>query len=223
MTLAVQESPLVVTATGAPVAMRVAATPAAVPLQVQAAPMLLSAATDPSPVLQVAPQTVALSIDANVVMLQSGEPPWLALQLAVEQPAVTVLTAYLQGPVGPPGPGGGQAVYAFIAAAPVSGHRVVAWHGNEVLHADALTPEHLGRVVGVALHAAAQGETVSVVASGEVVFNGWTFQSGQVWLGADGQLTQTPPAAGFDQVIGQALSATRLFVDIEEPVLRTYG
>ncbi|MNR50449.1 hypothetical protein D3C85_1699640 [compost metagenome] len=47
---------------------------------------------------------------------------------------------------------------------------------------------------------------------------GWTWQPGRIWLGAEGQLTQAPPATGFDLLIGSAVSATRINLNIQEPI-----
>jgi hypothetical protein len=119
------------------------------------------------------------------------------------------------GPPGPPGPAGGYAV--GTAAAALSGHRVVTasadgtWRyaSNDNL-ADFAAP--LWVTTG-AVDAGEQGEAVIL---GPMTEPSWSWTPGPVFLGANGVLTQTPPAApaaAFLAQIGYATSATGLFVD----------
>jgi hypothetical protein len=40
-----------------------------------------------------------------------------------------------------------------------------------------------------------------------------------VYLGASGQLTQTPAASGFHLTVGRALTATKILVALEPPII----
>lgn len=131
-----------------------------------------------------------------------------------------------QGPSGPPGPAGPASGSGaeYPAAVAVSGHRVVALdEAGEVFAASADTLSHALRVAGVTLGAAAEGEPVTVQSIGPVEFSGWAFTPGQpVFLGLAGALVQSlPPGAVFSLVIGTALSATRVAVRLQPPIVLT--
>jgi len=60
----------------------------------------------------------------------------------------------------------------------------------------------------------------AVVQTGFVLeHSGWSWALGPVLVGLAGQLAQAlPPGALFSQVIGEALSATRVLIDINPPI-----
>lgn len=131
-----------------------------------------------------------------------------------------------QGPSGPPGPPGppGGAGAAYTAAAVVSGHQAVALDSaGQAFYASAGTLSHALRVAGVSLNAAAIGEEVTVLAAGLVDHGGWTWTPDQpVYLGLNGALVQSVPVgAVFALVVGKALSATRLLVALQPPIVLT--
>ena len=74
------------------------------------------------------------------------------------------------------------------------------------------------RLLGITLTAAGPGEPVNVQRSGVLDDAGWSWTPGRVWLGVDGRLTQTPPADGFDVLIGAATSATRITLNLTDPI-----
>jgi hypothetical protein len=128
-----------------------------------------------------------------------------------------------QGPPGrqgPPGPAG-DAITVKVGPSPISGHSVVACNAQgELIAADATNPAHRGAVLGVVADAYSPGDD-AVVQTGFVLEHaGWTWvPDGPVLVGLSGQLTQAPPAGAlFAQVIGQALSATRILIDINPPI-----
>lgn len=126
-----------------------------------------------------------------------------------------------QGLAGVPGsPGGAGAVYA--AAEPVSGHTVMAVDSTgQVFPASADTLSHALRLAGVSINAAATGDDVTVVGAGLVQHAGWAFTpDAPVFLGLGGALVQSVPlGAVFTQVVGKAVSATRLLVQLQPPVV----
>ncbi len=143
-------------------------------------------------------------------------------QFVVPASVVEMMEVGVQGPPGPPGPDGGLASFTLLAGQAISGHRLVVSVGGQVFLADPYDLAHLGKVIGISQHAAALGDPLSVLNAGLIENVGWGFDSGQVWLGALGQVVQAPPLTGIDQVVGVSVSPTQLFIDIEEPVL-TYG
>lgn len=133
-------------------------------------------------------------------------------------PLSTVL-AVGQGPSGPPGAGVSNTLSAVQA---LGGHRAVVSAGEHGAdYADAYNPAHVGRVIGVTTGAASQDSEVSVQSFGPLEELSWSWVAGEdIFLGANGLLTQVlPPEVAFMQRVGQALTPTRMWVDISEPIL----
>ncbi len=136
---------------------------------------------------------------------------------------IEILAVAEQGPPGrqgPPGPAGG-ATTVKVGPLPISGHSVVACDSaGELVAADATNPAHRGAVLGVVADAYSPGDD-AVVQTGYVLEHaGWTWvPGGPVLVGLFGQMAQAPPAGAlFAQVIGQALSSTRVLIDINPPI-----
>jgi len=127
-----------------------------------------------------------------------------------------------QGPPGrqgPPGPAG-DAITVKVGLLPISGHSVVACDAQgELIAADATNPAHRGAVLGVVADAYSPGDDAVVQTGFVLEHSGWAWAPGPVLVGLSGQLAQAPPAGAlFSQVIGQALSATRVLIDINPPI-----
>ncbi|ABX36071.1 conserved hypothetical protein [Delftia acidovorans SPH-1] len=107
-----------------------------------------------------------------------------------------------------------------VGPLPISGHSVVACDSaGELVAADATNPAHRGAVLGLVADAYSPGDD-AVVQTGYVLEHaGWTWAPGPVLVGLSGQLAQAPPAGAlFAQVIGRALSSTRVLIDINPPI-----
>lgn len=124
-----------------------------------------------------------------------------------------------RGPQGIPGPAGG-ATTVTVGAAPISGHTAVALDsGGLLIYADCTNPAHLGAVLGVVANAYGAGDSAVVQTSFDISHAGWAFTPGPVFAGAGGAIVQTlPPGAVFAQVLGYALSATRIHIDVQPPI-----
>ena len=122
-----------------------------------------------------------------------------------------------QGPPGVPGPAGGSALQR-LAGETLSALRLVYELDGEVFALDSGDADHIDMLLGITLTAAAAGEPVNVQRSGVIDDGGWSWTPGRVWLGVDGRLTQTPPVAGYDVLIGSAVSATRITLNITDPI-----
>lgn len=127
------------------------------------------------------------------------------------------------GVPGPPGPAGnGNALITGIAGEPLGGHRMVTTNASgHYVHASNANPAHAGRVVGITTGAAAQGATVTIQPIGSITESAWAWVPESVlFLGANGQLSATPPASGFVQIIGYAQTATTIYLQLYQPFLR---
>jgi len=136
---------------------------------------------------------------------------------------VTVGSQGTQGPQGLPGPAGDNG-FDRIADGAIGGHRIVRSTGAEtVAYASNDDADHGDDTVGISLNAADDAGAVTVIRTGTVEHNGWSWTPGlPVFLGTNGALTQTEPVAdgpaAFIQEVGHAQSATALFVDIQPPI-----
>ncbi len=73
-------------------------------------------------------------------------------------------------------------------------------------------------LLGITLTAAQAGDPVNVQQLGAIEDGGWNWMPGRVYLGSEGALTQTPPTSGFDVLIGSATSATRITLNLQDPI-----
>lgn len=151
-------------------------------------------------------------------VLVQGE-PFVLLVEPTAAPAV-VVAAGTQGPQGRQGVPGPEAGAAFqrVAGETLSALRVIYELAGEVFGLDARDGEHVDQLLGVTLTAAQPGDAINVQRSGAIDDAGWSWQPGLVWLGADGALTQQPPVDGFAVLIGTAVSATRITLNIQPAI-----
>lgn len=137
-------------------------------------------------------------------------------------PPAVVVTRGIPGPEGKRGPVGpaGDAITVKVGPQPISGHSVVACNAQgELIAADATNPAHRGAVLGVVADAYSPGDDAVVQTGFVLEHSGWAWAPGPVLVGLAGQLAQAlPPGALFSQVIGEALSATRVLIDINPPI-----
>lgn len=128
-----------------------------------------------------------------------------------------ILSEGVQGPPGPPGPSGGSTLQR-TAGATLSA-LVAAYELNgEVYALDKDDDDHIDLLLGLTVTAASVGASINVQRTGPVDNSGWAWTPGRVYLGAAGALTQTPASSGNDVLIGRAVSATRLLLDIQDPI-----
>ena len=132
--------------------------------------------------------------------------------------APQIVEVILPGPQGP----AGDTTITLPAGAAVSGHRIIAWENGEARHADPTLLTDGRRVIGVSLNAALTGDPVTVRQSGLVVDASLALTPGwPVYLGANGALTQIPPAspgAAYQLRVGSALAADTLLVGLSRPI-----
>jgi hypothetical protein len=132
--------------------------------------------------------------------------------------AAQIVEVIVPGPQGP----AGDTTITLPAGSAVSGHRIITWESGEARHADPAVLADGRRVIGVSLNAALTGDPVIVRQSGLVIDASLALIPGlPVFLGTDGALTQTPPAApaaAYALRIGSALADDTLLVRISQPI-----
>ena len=127
----------------------------------------------------------------------------------------------LDGTVWQPVDLGGAAVDPqYTAAASLSGHHAVTLNdAGQLIYADCLTNSHAGSVLGLTTGAISSGASGPVRVSGALAEPSWTWSPrAPLFLRETGSIAQTPPAAGFVLIVGWAMSATTVFIDIKQAV-----
>ena len=77
----------------------------------------------------------------------------------------------------------------------------------------------MNKIIGITKAIANPGESVSFIGYGEAVNPLWNFVAGEpVFLGVNGNVTQTPPVTGFIMIVGFATATTKLFVNMQTPI-----
>lgn len=161
---------------------------------------------------------VLLVSDQQIVVVDDVQ----QLVIREEVPVTEVLAVAMQGPPGiqgPPGPAGGASTVT-VGASPISGHSAVAIDSSGLLvPADVTLAAHRGAIPGVVANAYSPGDEAVVQTGYLLEHGGWSWTLGPVFVGAAGLLTQAPPGnALFAQVIGYAVSPTRIVVDVQPPI-----
>ena len=105
----------------------------------------------------------------------------------------------------------------------LSGHQAVILDASDAFRADASDVTHLGRVIGLTVTSASIGASVTIATSGRVPEPSWSWTPDfPIYVAMSGALTQTPPTylsgVRWLQVIGFAVDATTMFVDINPPI-----
>lgn len=124
--------------------------------------------------------------------------------------------AGLQGPAGADGVG---VNFQGIANVPLSGERVVRFNLLEQLVYASNVPFEFENICGITNAAASAGGSVEVISAGEFRNIGWNWSPGApLFLGLNGFLTETPPTTGVLIQFATAISSTKIFISIENPI-----
>lgn len=142
--------------------------------------------------------------------------PDLTPVISISKIAVTVAAVGPQGSTGATGPAGSGDTQQYTAGMTLSALRMLTLDasGNAV-YANSGDP-----TVGMSLTATTSGDLVTVATSDHVVEDSsWSWSAGAALFNAgNGALTATPPTSGVWQVVGVAISATRIVVQIGDPI-----
>lgn len=137
--------------------------------------------------------------------------------VSLQQAELQVLEQGSQGPPGPPGPAGGAAVQRAAGEA-LSALRVVYELDGQAFTLDYRDAAHIDLLLGITLTSSAAGDPVNIQRSGAITDGFWSWAPGRVYLGAAGALTQLPPDDGYQVLIGAAVAADRLLMNLTDPI-----
>lgn len=128
-----------------------------------------------------------------------------------------------QGEDGDAGLGGGGTAQLIevTAGEGLSGDMLVmALNGTGVVLRNQVTEAVMYCCLGFTTASALLGEDVTVTIAGLHENAGWGLTPGAVYYAAaNGGITAIPPVTGISQVVGVAIDANTLFVNINEPIL----
>lgn len=118
--------------------------------------------------------------------------------------------AIVIGPQGLQGTSGAEPQFGFTAGGTISGQCAV-YVGDDGLLYPCQTDITARRCIGLTTGAVAQGEPATVQIGGGYTEPSWAWAgTSPVWIGANGSLSQTPPASGALAIIGIPLGPTML-------------
>lgn len=153
----------------------------------------------------------------DVIELEILLPPQLTLRMV--QPPAELPADMAAVIVGKPGATGGVTTVT-VGPSPLSGHTAVACNAaGRLVYADCANPAHQLAVLGLIADAYSAGAEAEVQTGYVLSHVGWSWSPGPVFVGEGGQLVQAlPSGAVFSQVVGLALSSTRVLVDVQPPI-----
>ena len=183
----------------------------------------------PPIVVQVLESEIEVSEAEAEVSVAVVNPPPISIEIQEETTQVVeasteevvIVEPASVGMQGPPGEPGDLIVTDHLAGEALGGHRgVIVGSDNKLYYADQSNPAHFNRVLGITTGAAAQDNPASVRVGGKMTEPSWNWDLDKfIYLGTNGLLTQTPPAAGFLLEMGWPINSTTILVDIKLPVL----
>lgn len=127
-----------------------------------------------------------------------------------------------QGMAGPAGEGDASFVTAR-AGEPILGFRVVYIDDEYCYYVDNNTVNHASRAIGITLNSAAQDDTVNIRCVGVMQDVSFNFVDGLIFIGANGQLTQsveTIESGLFIQSVGTTIATDSFLVSISNAIIR---
>lgn len=113
--------------------------------------------------------------------------------------------------------------FHFIAGETIGGQRVVAINPatSKLVLADSTNIAQMGYVVGLSSNSAFSGDVITVQDNQVITDSGWSWDitKANVFLGINGQMTQTAPTVGFLCQVAMVLNPTSLMFSIKQPIL----
>ena len=111
-------------------------------------------------------------------------------------------------------------VVEITAGENLGGHRVVIASNGEAFYADSSDADDVGLVRGITVGAANDGDLATVQVYGPMVEPSWTWTPDlPIYFTSSGVLTQTLPTSGFLQQVAVAETATKIFIDLQIPIV----
>lgn len=168
----------------------------------------------------VAPVTKTVTVTPVVKRVTITPPASKTVTITPITKTVTITPTGIQGPQGPKGDAGDtDQILTMNAGEDITSFKVVR-RGSSGLgyKADSATLGHSSSVIGIATQGVTTGGSFNFIARGILTDSSLSFVDGDIFVGADGVLTQTAPTSGFALRMGHAIGTTSMFVDIGLPM-----
>ncbi len=109
----------------------------------------------------------------------------------------------------------------MVAGEDITQHTVVrsSTVSGQVLVADSSDNSICKYVMGIAATGSVSASPIDIISSGIHTDSAWSWLPGPIYFDSSGALTQTPPVTGFVLMVGKAISATEINVDVETPII----
>lgn len=115
--------------------------------------------------------------------------------------------------------GGGTAQLIQVTAGETISGDMLVMRTSAVLKNDPIEANAY-KCLGFATAAVTVGQELTVTIAGLHESAGWGLTPGAVYYAAaNGGITTTPPAAGLSQVVGVAVDANTMYVDLNDPIV----
>lgn len=143
----------------------------------------------------------------------------MSQQLTINNPVLNLTLA--AHPFGGGGGGSAGTLSVFAEAGEtISAGRCVVWNAGKVYKFNPSDPSHMRGVLGLTKTSALPGSVVEIVIAGPLNDAGFAFSGDvQLFAGAGGVVTQTPPSSGVVAPIGFSMGTNTVFVNINSSVL----
>lgn len=99
----------------------------------------------------------------------------------------------------------------------IATYKLLASINGKVELADKDKPIHAFNIMGMSVSSGSEGSTIFIQTGGTILNGNWSWnENSPLWLGNNGDITQTPPETGFLMQIGIALSPSKIILEIQE-------
>lgn len=160
---------------------------------------------------------ISQNSSASVVIQQQ-----LTEVIVEESAASSVVVVYSKGEQGIQGIAGeGIGSVTLPTNTIISAHKVVYVDDDGfVKYASADDISVVSKVVGISMQSVTDNSPVVVQTSGEVLDSSWSWQVAPIYLGINGSITQLNNVGDFLLQLGNAVSSSKIIVDIKLPFIR---
>lgn len=106
------------------------------------------------------------------------------------------------------------------AAENLSGHKVVALNNSgQAEYADKNNDDQISAIAGITVSSTTSGNSTTIQTYGPMTELSWSWTPRQpIYCGTNGALTQVVPTSGWLRQVALAETATKIFIDIQEPI-----
>jgi len=108
-----------------------------------------------------------------------------------------------------------------VAGEAIGGQRAVIIKDGEALYADKDTVADAPLYVGISTHAASSSDPLQIQFSGTITDEAWVWSNGPIYLGNNGNLTQTKPTTGVVLNLAVVVSPTTILLNKIANILRS--